>query len=151
FAGRDYDWLRVDGENFAAAPVERIVGRFPGVVLGAVYAVPAADVGDEVMIALQLAPGIRFEPAAFDAFLGEQRDLGPKWNPRFVRVTDALPVTATAKIVKRQLRAEHWECDDPVWWRPERDAPLQPLTAAAAAAIRREFEARGRTRELDAN
>ena len=30
FAGRDYDWLRVDGENFAAAPVERIVGRVPG-------------------------------------------------------------------------------------------------------------------------
>ena len=56
FAGRDYDWLRVDGENFAAAPVERIVARFPGVVLAAVYAVPAPDVGDDVMAALQLEP-----------------------------------------------------------------------------------------------
>ena len=70
FAGRDYDWLRVDGENFAAAPVERIVGRFPGVVLAAVYAVPAADVGDEVMVALQLEPGVEFDPDAFDEFLG---------------------------------------------------------------------------------
>ena len=31
FAGRTADWLRVDSENFAAAPVERILGRFPGV------------------------------------------------------------------------------------------------------------------------
>ena len=33
FAGRDYDWLRVDGENFAAAPVESILKRHPDVVL----------------------------------------------------------------------------------------------------------------------
>ena len=31
FAGRSNEWLRVDGENFAAAPVERIVLRAPGV------------------------------------------------------------------------------------------------------------------------
>jgi fatty-acyl-CoA synthase len=150
FAGRDYDWLRVDGENFAAAPVERIVGRFPGVVLSTVYGVPASDVGDEVMVALQLPPGAAFDPEAFDAFLSEQRDLGVKCSPRYVRVTDALPLTATAKIVKRELRGERWECSDPVWWRPERGGPLQRLTADDADAIRREFAARGRERELDA-
>ena len=48
FAGRDYDWLRVDGENFAAAPVERILARHPDVVLAAVYAVPDPDVGDRL-------------------------------------------------------------------------------------------------------
>lgn len=150
FAGRDYDWLRVDGENFAAAPVERIVCRFPGIVLGAVYAVPADDVGDEVMAALQLAPGVEFDPRAFDDFLEHQADLGVKWSPRYVRITGELPVTATAKIVKRQLRAERWECDDPVWWRPGRAAPLRRLTAADVSSIRRAFEARGRARELDA-
>ena len=40
FAGRPADWLRVDGENFAAAPVERILARFPGVVTAAVYPGP---------------------------------------------------------------------------------------------------------------
>jgi fatty-acyl-CoA synthase len=124
FAGRDYDWLRVDGENFAAAPIERIIGGFPGVVLGAVYAVPAPDVGDDVMCALQLAPGVEFDPAAFDAFLAQHPDLGTKWSPRYVRVMDELPVTATSKIVKRDLRAEAWNCTDPVWWRPERNTPL---------------------------
>ena len=45
FAGRDHDWLRVDGENFAAAPVERILERFPDVELAAVYAVPDPAAG----------------------------------------------------------------------------------------------------------
>ena len=31
FAGRTADWIRVDGENFAAAPIERILGRLPDV------------------------------------------------------------------------------------------------------------------------
>jgi fatty-acyl-CoA synthase len=149
FAGRDFDWLRVDGGNFAAAPVERIVSRFGGVVLAAVFAVPAPDVGDDVMAVLQLAPGTAFDAEAFDAFLAAQPDLGSKWSPRYVRIAGELPVTATSKIVKRQLRAERWESRDPVWWRPERGAPLQRMTPADVAAVRTEFEAHGRLRDLD--
>ena len=52
FAGRDFEWLRVDGENFAAAPVERILARHPGVGEVAVYAVPDEVVGDQVMAAV---------------------------------------------------------------------------------------------------
>ena len=33
FAGRNYDWLRVDGENFAAGPIETILCRHPQVAL----------------------------------------------------------------------------------------------------------------------
>ena len=91
FAGRDFEWLRVDGENFAAAPVERILARHPDVVLAAVYAVPDEEVGDQVMAALQLQPGATFDPSDFDEFLNEQPDLGTKWTPRYVRITDALP------------------------------------------------------------
>ena len=62
-----------------------------------------------------------------------------------MRVTAELPVTATAKIVKRQLRAERWECADPVWWRPERGAPLRRMTRERCRIpIRRMFEAAGR-------
>ena len=39
-AGRTADWMRVDGENLAAAPIERIIQRLPAVALVAVYAVP---------------------------------------------------------------------------------------------------------------
>ena len=75
FAGRTADWLRVDSENFAAAPVERILSRFPGVTAAAVYAVPDPVTGDQVMAALEI-PGGEFDPGAFGSFLGEQPDLG---------------------------------------------------------------------------
>jgi fatty-acyl-CoA synthase len=148
FAGRDFEWLRVDGENFAAAPVERIVARFPGVVLAAVYPVPDEEVGDQVMAALQVADPERFDAAAFDAFLAAQEDLGTKWSPRYVRTTAELPVTQTSKVQKRSLRAERWECDEPVWFRPERGEPLRRLARSDVAAIRQRFVARGRESQL---
>jgi fatty-acyl-CoA synthase len=150
FAGRDYDWLRVDGENFAAAPVERILSRHPDVVLAAVYAVPDPDVGDRVMAALQLRPGAGFDPEGFAAFLTAQPDLGTKWTPRFVRVADVLPVTETSKVLKRVLRRERWECEDPVWWQPEKGGEYRRLTPTDTGALRAEFAARGQERVLEA-
>ena len=78
FAGRTGDWLRVDSENFAAAPVERILARYPGVAGVAVIAVPDVRTGDQVMAALELEPGRAFDPEAFSAFLAAQEDLGTK-------------------------------------------------------------------------
>ncbi|MCH2170118.1 AMP-binding protein [Myxococcota bacterium] len=144
FAGRDFEWLRVDGENFAAAPIERILSRFPGVVLAAVYAVPDAEVGDQVMAALELVDPEAFDPDAFERFLHEQSDLGTKWAPHYVRVTHHLPITQTSKVQKRKLRAERWECDELVFFRPNPEAALRPITADDAVALRREFEARDR-------
>ncbi len=150
FAGRDFEWLRVDGENFAAAPVERILARHPDVVLAAVYAVPDPDVGDRVMAALQLRAEAEFDPDGFTAFLAEQPDLGTKWTPRFVRIADPLPVTETSKVLKRPLRRERWECTDPVWWQPEKGEPYRRFDAADADALRDQFEARGRAAALEA-
>jgi fatty-acyl-CoA synthase len=144
FAGRTGDWLRVDGENFAAAPAELVFARDTDVVLAAVYAVPSADVGDEVMVALHLRPGAEFDPLAFAAFLEAQPDFSPKWTPRFVRVTDGLPSTATQKVLKRVLRHEQWECGDPVWWRPGREVEYRPLTGDDVVELRARFSARER-------
>ncbi|HVC71740.1 MAG TPA: AMP-binding protein [Acidimicrobiales bacterium] len=139
FAGRSDDWLRVDGENFAAAPVARILERFDDVVLSVVYAVPDRVTGDQVMAALQLRPGATFDPDAFADFLAAQPDLGTKWAPRFVRVSEALPVTATSKVITRALRVERWDCSDPVWWRPDRpaDAPYRRLDPTDRADLDR--------------
>ena len=65
FAGRNADWIRVDGENFVAAPIERILARFPGADGVAVYAVPDSRTGDQVMAAIELLPGVTFDPEAF--------------------------------------------------------------------------------------
>jgi fatty-acyl-CoA synthase len=144
FAGRNSDWLRVDGENFAAAPVENILSRHPDVVLAAVYAVPSPEVGDEVMTALHVRNGAAFDPGAFAAFLDAQPDLSPKAWPRFVRISTGLPSTATQKVLKRVLRREHWECEDTVWWRPDRGSGYVQLTRDDAAQLRARFAERGR-------
>jgi fatty-acyl-CoA synthase len=145
FAGRSGDWLRVDSENFAAAPVERILTRFDRVCGVAVYPVPDSRTGDQVMAALELEPGATFDPAAFTAFLASQNDLGSKWAPRYVRVGGALPVTATDKIDKKPLRAEAWETPDPVWHRVGRSDAFVPLTRPDIDRLLEEFEANGRS------
>jgi fatty-acyl-CoA synthase len=115
FAGRDNDWLRVDGENIAAAPVERLLSRFDPFSDVAVYAVPDEHVGDQVMAAVSLAPDHTFDPAAFTAFLAAQPDLGTKWTPRYVRIVEELPRTPTNKVLKRTLRAEALITRDPLY------------------------------------
>ncbi|WP_322860541.1 long-chain-fatty-acid--CoA ligase FadD17 [Mycobacterium europaeum] len=114
FAGRLGDWMRVDGENLGAAPIERVLLRYPGVTEVAVYAVPDPVVGDQVMAAVVMAPGAEFDAEKFRAFLGEQPDLGPKQWPSYVRVSPELPRTVTFKVLKRQLAAQGVDCDDHV-------------------------------------
>ncbi|MCY3863067.1 MAG: AMP-binding protein [bacterium] len=147
FAGRNFDWLRVDGENFAAAPVERILVRHLDIDLAAVYAVPSPSVGDEVMAAVVRRPGALFDPEEFVEFLAGQDDLGTKWTPRYVRWADSLPQTETNKILKRTLRRERWESDDETWVRDGEG--YRRLASDDADAIRAEFEARGRLSVLD--
>jgi fatty-acyl-CoA synthase len=114
FAGRTADWLRVDGENLGAAPIERILLRHPDVSEAAVYAVPDESVGDQVMAALVTTGDLA--PQAFEAFLAEQPDLSPKAWPRYVRVVDTLPRTATNKVLKRELAAQGPVAGDGVLW-----------------------------------
>ena len=104
YAGRTADWLRVDGENLAAAPVERILLRHPAVSEAAVYAVPDPESGDQLVAALVLTGPMT--PEGLESFLADQADLGTKAWPRFVRLLDTLPRTATHKVLKRELRAE---------------------------------------------
>lgn len=145
FGGRSADWLRVDSENFAAAPVEAILQRLDDVVMAAVYAVPDPRTGDMVMAALEMRDGAEFDPVAFDEFLARQRDLGTKWAPRLVRVVGSMPLTANNKVHKPPLRAERWDTTDPVWWRPERGQPLVPMTDGHRAQLLAEFTANGRS------
>jgi fatty-acyl-CoA synthase len=148
FAGRTDDWLRVDSENFASAPVERILGRFEGVRGVAVYGVPDSRTGDQVMAALELEPGSSFDPVAFDGFLAAQPDLGTKWAPRYVRIVETLPVTATNKVDKKPLRAERWRTGDALWHRPEPRAAYRPMTAGDVASLEGAFAANGRSNLL---
>ena len=115
-AGRTADWMRVDGENLAAAPIERILERLPQVSQVAVYAVPDEQVGDQVMAAFVIHSGTRLEPTDLEEFLAAQPDLSPKAWPRYVRINDDLPATATNKILKRELIAAGVSAQGGVLW-----------------------------------
>jgi fatty-acyl-CoA synthase len=145
FAGRSTDWLRVDSENFAAGPVERIIERWPDAAVSLVYAVPDPRTGDQVMCALQMADGVRFDPQALAAFLDAQPDLGTKWRPRFVRIIDRVPVTGNHKTTKTGLRREAWLTGDPVYWCPDPGSGYRPLQAADREALATQFATHGRT------
>ncbi len=124
FAGRTDDRIRVDGENLAAAMIENILARYEGADAVAVYAVPDPVTGDQVMATIAGS----FEPAGFAAFLAAQPDLGTKMAPRFVRVVERMPVTATNKIHRAALRREGLRCPEPVWWRPPGERTYRRLT-----------------------
>ncbi|MFJ7296829.1 long-chain-fatty-acid--CoA ligase [Streptomyces collinus] len=126
FAGRTDDRLRVDGENLAAAMIENILARYEGAEAVCVYAVPDPVTGDQVMATIAGA----FDPEAFAGFLAAQPDLGTKMAPRFVRVVERMPATATNKIRRAELRREGLSCPDPVWWRRPGECTYRRLTDA---------------------
>jgi fatty-acyl-CoA synthase len=130
FAGRTIDWLRVDGENLGAAPIERVLARYEPVSQVAVYAVPDPKVGDQVMAAVRLHEGVVFDPVDFESFLAAQTDLGTKWAPRYLRIAGDFPATETNKVLKRLLAAEAWMGDDPVWVRDQKTLNYRLITGA---------------------
>lgn len=144
FAGRMGDRFRVDGENFSAAPIERIIGRYPRALLAAVYPVPDAISGDQVMLALQLDDDRPFDSEDFARFLEEQPDLGTKWVPRYVRIVTELPTTATRKIDKPSLRRERWDTSDAVYIRKDREFAYVPVDDSVRSDILAHFEKHGR-------
>src|SRR5262249_31531638 len=127
-----------------AAPVERIIGRHSGIAGVAVYGVPDPITGDQVMAAVELRAGVTFDADDFASFLASQRDLGTKWAPRFVRVVGALPTTGANKIDKKPLRAEAWNTNDEVWWKPAREDGYRRLTDRDRRELDAQFEAHGR-------
>lgn len=141
FAGRTIDWLRVDGENFASAPLERLFSRFAPASGVSVFAVPdERTVDDQVMAVLEMADPDAFDPGGFEDFLASQPDLGTKWAPRYVRVVDRLPVTATNKVDKQALRHERWLGEGRVFWRPDRRQSLRPMGPGDAVELEAAFD-----------
>ncbi len=153
FAGRTADWLRVDGENFPAGPIDAVVARHPDVMLGAVYGVPDVFAGDQVMVALVPREGTDFDVEGFALWLEQQPDLSPKWHPRYVRIARTLPQTPSNKVLSRVLQHEKFRSDrtggDPVYTRARGESGYHLMTAEEESELRAAFDAEGRLRAWD--
>jgi fatty-acyl-CoA synthase len=153
FAGRNADWLRVDGENFPAQPIENTISQHPDVVLAAVYGVPDDQAGDQVMVGIVLREGATLDPGRLAEWIDAQEAIGPKWRPRYVRVMLDPPTTGTNKIVKRALVHQKFRSDrtggDPVFVRNRGEDTYHRLTADEERELHESFEKHGRERFWD--
>ncbi|WP_327089752.1 AMP-binding protein [Nonomuraea sp. NBC_01738] len=141
FAGRGTERLRVDGENLAVAPIEAALRELPGVIEAAVYPVPDAAAGDQVMAALVTGPLFTLDSLA-------EAELGAKAVPRYVRLSAELPQTASHKVVKRLLVREGWHAaTDPVYLRTP--TGYRPLTSDDIRDIEHAFTRHGRQHLLE--
>lgn len=149
FAGRRGDWIRVDGENTSALTIERVLRRHPEVVAAGAYAVPDPRSGDQVMAAIEVSDPSGFDATAFVSYLSEQDDLGAKAIPRFLRVSENLPVTGSNKVLKRELQQERWHTDEVVYRWAGRGSPAYlAMGDDDKKALDDEFAQYGRQRYL---
>ncbi len=103
--GRSKDIIIRGGENIACAHVERSLLRHPEVLEAAAVGLPDADLGEQVGAVVVLAPGAAAGIAALRAHAG--RELARFEQPaRWWLRRDPLPVNATGKILRREIRAQ---------------------------------------------
>jgi fatty-acyl-CoA synthase len=123
------------------------------VVIAAVYGVPDEQAGDQVMSALILRAGASFDPVEFARWLDGQADVGPKWRPRYIRVSSELPSTATNKVLKRALVHQKFRSDrvggDPVWVRDRGEDAYRPFASDDERGLQLRFAEAGRERFWD--
>jgi acyl-CoA synthetase (AMP-forming)/AMP-acid ligase II len=101
--GRIKDMFIVGGFNAYPAEIENLLLRHPRVRQAAVIGVPDDRLGEVGMAFVVLDSGASLEPAELMEWArGEMANFKV---PRFVEIVEALPVNATGKVVKDELRA----------------------------------------------
>jgi crotonobetaine/carnitine-CoA ligase len=113
FRGRMKDTIRVRGENVSAAELEAIADTHPAVQFSAAIAVPAELGEDDILLYVEPRPGTHVTGDALFAFL--EARTAKFMLPRYIRIIESLPRTATEKIKKTGLRAD---IDSATWVRP---------------------------------
>ena len=102
FVDRLKDAIRRRGENISSWEVEQILLSHPAVATAAVFPVRSELAEDEVMAALILREGERFDPQALWDWCDPRL---PKFAvPRYLEAVDDLPRTANGKVQKFKLR-----------------------------------------------
>jgi acyl-CoA synthetase (AMP-forming)/AMP-acid ligase II len=100
--GRIKDMFIVGGFNAYPAEIENLLLRHPRIEQVAVIGVPDDRLGEVAKAFVVLRPG---EPVAADALIEWSRaEMANFKVPRFVEFLDALPLNATGKVVKDELR-----------------------------------------------
>jgi long-chain acyl-CoA synthetase len=92
------------GFNVYPREIEEVLAEHPAVSLCAVVGVPHEELGEEVKAYIVRRPGA---DATEDEIISWcQEKMAAYKYPRMVEFRDSLPMNATGKILKRELRSE---------------------------------------------
>jgi len=91
------------GFNVYPRELEEVLITHPAIALVAVIGVPHEVHGEEIKAVVVLKPGQQATPEQLIAWCKER--MAAYKYPRIVQIVDALPMTATGKILKRELRS----------------------------------------------
>ncbi len=106
FLDRKKDALRRRGENISSFEVEKVINSHSAVLESAAIGVKSGmGVGeDEVMVCLTLKPGQKLEP--LDLIKHCEERMAYFMVPRYLRLMETMPKTASMRIEKYKLRQE---------------------------------------------
>jgi fatty-acyl-CoA synthase len=103
--GRIKDLIIRGGENIAPKEIEDVLRHHPAVADVSVYGISSDFFGEEVAAAIRLHPGASIDADEVMRFC--QDKLARFKVPRYVRIVDGFPLTASGKIQKYKLREVH--------------------------------------------
>ncbi len=100
--GRLKDMIKTGGENVSPEEVEEAVVSHPSVARAAVVGAPDVRWGELVVAFVVAEPGARTDPAELERHCRDR--LSPFKVPRVWRTIDELPMTASSKVQRAELR-----------------------------------------------
>jgi acyl-CoA synthetase (AMP-forming)/AMP-acid ligase II len=101
------DMIISGGENVYSAEVESAISKHPAVAVSAVIGIPDKKWGETVHAVITLKPDLT---ATEEEIIEHCKGLIAGYKcPRSVEFSDALPITATGKLQKNELRKPYWE------------------------------------------
>jgi long-chain acyl-CoA synthetase len=110
FLDRKKDMIKSGGENVASVKIEETLLAHPAVQNAAVVGLPHPQWGEAVSAFVKLKPGAQ----ASEADISEhcRKSLGGFQVPKMIRILEEMPMTATGKLRKVELRqaySDHFE------------------------------------------
>jgi acyl-CoA synthetase (AMP-forming)/AMP-acid ligase II len=101
---RKKDMIITGGENVYSKEVEDALCEHPKISMGVIIGVPHPTWGETVMAVATLAPGQQLTVEELREFLKTR--LADYKIPRLLEIVDALPVSASGKLLKFKLRKQ---------------------------------------------
>jgi thioesterase domain-containing protein/acyl carrier protein len=104
--GRKNDLINRGGEKISPVEIDEVLLRHPAVLDAAAFAVPHPRLGEDVVAAVVLRPGMTTTSVELRKYLQDQ--VAPFKVPRRIVFREQLPKGTTGKVLRRRL-TESWE------------------------------------------